>query len=485
MLDRMGDSIQPASDRERGSRCTRGIQWIAAVALAGGCGPTNSPEVAAWEVPPKNVLITLVDTWAAGHLATYGYERDTMPFFGRLAEESILFEDASSAAAYTLASVASIMTGSTTEVHQVSSVGQVLPTRLPVLAEVFQNDGFETVGVSSNAHISESFGYGRGFDAFHYVPVNLRNGGPMQVPESVLSGIEDFFETERTAPFFAYWHFLPPHAPYDPPPPFPDKYADYLPDTSVSRQMWKDSGRLRFWDYNQKEIQSLIDLYDSSLNYMDSVLERIYGELERSGALDETLWIVLSDHGEAFGEHKSLQHSSYVYQELIHVPLLMRFPGGGGSSPQGRQRISTPVSLVDLFPTLVDLYDLDAPPSPSGFSLLPLLRGEPWERPDPLFLNSTEHTSRVGLRSGSWKLVHDRSTDKFQLFDLKGDPRELQPVSGGPLLELQAELQARTALWDSGGEGNRVELGNDIEAHLREIGYVDELEQEENQTQQD
>ncbi len=453
-----------------GPACWRGCGVVFAGWLA-GCGDAT-PGVPEFADPPRNVLITLIDAWAAGHLAAYGYERETMPFFERIAGESVLFEDASSAAAYTLASVASLMTGSTTEVHGVASPGQVLPDSMPVMAEIFRNDGFETHGVSTNAHIIGSFGFDRGFDEYHYVPVALSKGGSMQVPKTVLDGMQRFLGTKRTKPFFAYWHLLPPHAPYDPPEPFAQTFAGYLEDTKLSRKMWERSGRRDFLSYKPNEIQGLSDLYDSTLRYVDTVLEDIYQGLEANGLLDETLWILLSDHGEAFGQHQTMQHSSVVYQELVHVPLTMRFPGGEG------RRIESAVSLVDLFPTLVDLYDLDAPESPSGFSLRPLLEGRSFERPAGLFLNSTRQGNQVGLRSGSWKLIHNRKSKIYKLFDLSEDPGEQMPQRGEArdvYVSLREELDLRAAHWEAVASGQRVDLAPEIEEQLRAIGYIDEL----------
>ena len=167
-----------------------------------------------------------------------------------------------------------------------------------------------------------------------------------------------------------------------------------------------------------------------------------------------------------------MQHSSVVYQELVHVPLAMRFPGG-----QGR-RIEPTVSLVDLFPTLVDLYDLDAPDSPSGFSLRPLLEGRSFERSEALFLNSTRQGNQVGLRSGNWKLVHSRKGNVYRLFDLSEDPGEQLPLRGAArdmFISLREELDSRTSHWEAVASGKRVNLAPEIEEQLRAIGYVDEL----------
>jgi arylsulfatase len=445
-----------------------------AIALLAGCGGDPTPAPPAALPAPKHVLITLVDACAARHLSVYGYERGTTPFLERLAEESIVFDDVSSASSYTLASTAALMTGSSVELHGVSKVGDVLPDDLPLLAEAFADAGFGTYGLSMNAHVVEAFGFARGFDQFVERGIDLSGDRRMVVPDALLGQLEGFMNEPPSERFFAYWHFLPPHAPYLPPAEYVESMAPGV-DEDLAKSMWQASGRLERTDFSAEQLAGIVSLYDATLRYIDDVLARIHAGLESSGLLDETLWIIISDHGEAFGQHGALQHSSSVYQEQVRVPLMMRMPG------LEARRVSEPVSLVDLYPTLRELFDLDVPKPPSGVSLAPLLTGQDSvERNASLFLNATSINPMFGLRAGDLKLVHAPRLDSWVLHDLELDPLEERDARGANLEAfeaLRAELQARLRLMEARTAGiATAELDAATIEQLRAIGYVDELE---------
>lgn len=426
-----------------------------------------------------NVLITLIDACAVGHLSTYGYERETAPFLDRLADESIVFEDVTAAAPYTLASVASIMTGEIVDVHDVTEAGDVLSEDFTLLAEAFREAGYRTFAASTNMRVHPRFGFDRGFDEFLLErPPDLKEGEVHVVPQKVLRHLKRELERESDVPFFGYYHFMPPHAPYAPADAHREVFAGHLPSMKAGSLETLDPLTTGARKARPPLRQAIVDLYDSSIHYIDSMLATIELALERNELLDSTLWVVLSDHGEAFGQHGVFQHSGTVYEEMIRVPLVIRMPGG----EHGGRRIESPIGLVDVYPTLRALFGLRTPHPETSHSFADLIAAledghrDTVTRHAPILTRTASPGAHRALRSGNWKLVHRGGEKRYELYDLTFDPRERRDLSrNNP--ERLAELEAELSFWVREARSIRRSAGRtELDATLRDdltgVGYV-------------
>jgi choline-sulfatase len=401
-----------------------------------------------------NLVVILIDTLRADHLPVYGYPADTAPFLTRLAAESVVFTAAQSTSAWTAPATASLFTSLYPFQHHVDTgfmvtqqmreVGQEirlnrLPPEVPTLPEVMKAAGYSTFGITANVNIGEVMGFARGFDRFRHFPED--------VPAGVLAEKAKQWDRRRGgAPYFLYMHFLDPHAPYR-------ENAPWFvprPDPAANRMA----------------------AYDSEIRLVDSVLEDLYRTL---GWDRDTLLIVLADHGEEFADHGGRGHGQTLFSEMLNVPLIVHAPGRFRP-----RRVSEPVGLIDVLPTLRDLTGTPADPLDEGRSLRPLLEGGP---SDPerrsLFAHLIRRDQRGRLlhsvRRGRWKYIEGTQGGPF-LFDLAHDPRETTNlVETSPALAGHLRTNLRDAVrfgrTFSSGQATTI-LDPSTAETLRALGYV-------------
>ena len=403
-----------------------------------------------------NLLFVSLDTVRADRLSVYGYERPTTPFLERFAARAVLFEDCSSVGPYTLPTHASMLSGLLPLRHNVvdSGADRVNAAAMPWLPQLLARSGWSTAAFTGGGFLSADYGFAAGFDRFGIVDPIVHRGSDYarhryardvppyleQIEERAqLSHVIDWIEEQREQPWFAFVHTYAAH--------------DYLPP-EADRALF-DSAPDDTWGRDWREVQSylapdgwpqqgldpararrLSDLYDATLRFTDRELGAFLDALDARGLLDETVVVITSDHGEEFGEHGGLRHSTTLYQEMLHVPLLLSAP----DVPGGR-RLEQPVSLTDLLPTLLSLLGL--PPLPDGAvdgrDLSPLLRGESARLPPPLLVGHvrTLNARRTSLRIGAHKLIRgDEGQVRFpasdwELFELASDPQELRELLAG------------------------------------------------------
>jgi arylsulfatase A-like enzyme len=433
----------------------------------------------------QNVLIVLLDACATDHLPFLGYDKETTPHLNGIARANWSFSDVTAQAPYTIASVASLMTGEAVDLHGVTEAGQVVSEQLPMLAERFQAAGYQTGAFSANAHIQAKFGFGRGFDTFQGFWPKLENGHT--VPPEQADAVRRFLAQAANdpRPFFAYVHLLPPHAPYDPPAFERNVFAGEYRGTALDRAGKLDNlmplshGARMPADDERAAIEAL---YDASLLHVDGVVRNFDVALDELDLTDDTLLIVLSDHGEAFGQHGLWQHARTVHEEMVRVPLVMRLPAESTLPKQGAS--DQPIALIDVVPTLMQWFDLRGALPKSSQSFAPLLTGA--ERPKrwvPILTRTAGPGEHVGLRVGDYKLIHEtRKNGPWTLYNLRNDPTEAAPIKSAAsapsaeakraFVELrQLLLDTRERLLAESKATQRVDVDAKTEFQLDTMGY--------------
>ena len=490
------DALRPLLPLKPGMRTRRQPggrrpKWLLLALFAWSCGRSEPQQTnPAAPLAGKNVLIVLLDACTVDHLAAYGYERDTTPYLTGFAARNVVFEDVTAAAPYTIASVASLMTGEAVDLHGVTEAGAEVSAALPMLAERFAAAGYATAAFSANAHVQERFGFGRGFAMFRGFWPKL--DADHHVPEQQRKAVGDWLESAARdpRPFFGYVHLLPPHAPYDPPAADRARFAGHLAGTPLDAagslaNLTPLSRAARVPD--AAEDQAIRDLYDASLEHVDGVLAELDARLAALGLTENTLVLVLSDHGEAFGQHGVWQHARTVFEEMVRVPMIWRLPTDTGLVDHGR--IAVEVALIDVVPTLIELCALPGKPPYSSVSVAALLRDEPLPSPHPPILTRTagprEH---IAIKSGRYKLIHQLPVEEsgasgiWQFFDLGADPREehsfatAEEAPTPPLEEAYRQLRRglksqRAELRARARATAAVEIDAATQAELNKIGY--------------
>jgi arylsulfatase len=427
----------------------------------------------------KNLVMILLDAAAYGHFGYAGYERDTTPVIDALAAESLVFVNAYSAAASTGHSVYAMLTSTYPFLAEKQGLKGIVdqPFRVtdstPLMAELLAPAYAHRTGITANPWFGPEFGLDRGFTNFYEVydassvPDSTKRYGGRTV---------DLFRQDLASwgegPSFAYIHFLEPHTPYRPPESFARRFHPTAAD-SVDAE-----ARALLQYRNQApsaERQEMIRaLYDGNLAYADSLVGEVLQSLEDAGHGDDTVVLVIADHGEAFWQHGVWAHGRHIYEEFVRIPFILHVPGA--PSLVGK-RVEEPVSLVDLLPTYLDLLDLEAPPELKGDSLLPLIGGdtEDFAMRKVFLRNTHSDVPEFGLRVGRYKWIYKVYESRYELYDLVEDPQEEHDlVAAGRVPAEAAPYKEEIALWIAVGT-ERVEPVEEMDPttreRLRSIGY--------------
>ncbi len=488
--------------------------WLVCLALC-GCGDSAPDGASGSEVeggaerqaPPvlaRNVLLVSLDTVRADRLESYGYRVQTSPNLDALARRSVLFERAQAQAPQTAPSHASLFTSEYPGAHQIinahssASTLFTLPTGVTTLAELLQGQGIDTAAFVSGGNLTRRMEMDRGFDVW-----DERNE---DVSGRVDALLEWMLAPERGR-FFATLHTYQTHAPYLPPRELVPRFvaADYdgplrerldrylaLP----AEEAWQGAVGPDYWDgmleYTDADVAFLSDLYDAEIAYLDDQLRRVLEVVFKSERAADTVVVVLADHGEEFKDHGKFQHDQ-VFQELLHVPLIMRLPNE--LEKQGwRGRVPEPVELVDVAPTVAELMGVSSEGTGwAGRSLVPLLRHPgrapaDWaDRPqysELVIEPGPKYYQSIAWRG--WKYVYawqkDIDHEWEWFFHLGHDPGETQNLIHSEEPEV---VEARERLKEQlfrhteetvgkaarVGEGGAAEVDDGMRQTLEQLGY--------------
>ena len=474
-----------------------------AVALAALLATSRCQQEQNFKVP--HLLLISIDSLRADHLACYGYSRVTSPHLEQLAKEGVLFEDVMAETSWTLPTHATMMTGLTSNVHQVFFDGASIPDEYPTLADTLAAAGYANYGVWSGPYLHPLFGFGQGFAEDHYVGVLGetafdREGFSFQDPEDFqarnqtnrlahrkvtspevtaqgLAFLEEHLQHTPDQPFFLFLHYFDVHYDYVPPKEYWRRFdADY-DGPSNGRNFLKDPQMNA--DLSERERQHLLARYDGEILWTDEHIGRVLEFLETSGLKDDTVIAVISDHGDEFWEHGNKGHRNTLYQEVLHVPWMIRYP----NTIEPGTRISEPAHHMDVMPTLLGLLNVAAPSTVMGQDWSHQTWGEESLSARPLVARLIETDGQLSaLRWNDRKLLvyqADGDTQQSELYDLNLDWQERQPLDDSELPQIERMLdhfqaqeadlrQALPAVTE-----RKMELPDALYEELRALGYVE------------
>jgi arylsulfatase A-like enzyme len=475
---------------------------VALLALAGALLWAELVRVERWPEPAptrRRVLLLTIDTLRADHVATHPYGPANTPSLERLLAGAEVFERAATPVPRTTPALASLLTGTYPHTTKVRSLADPLAPEVVSVAELFRARGYRTLAVVSNHVLRPRRGLGRGFEVYDYA------GDGRDAEATTRAALGRLAEVGDDDPVFLWVHYIDPHVPYAPPPElahafdpgYTGRYAERFggePGATGPSAFPSDLPKAEAIYRNPLDPsvnEHIRKLYAADVRATDDAVATLLAGLARAGGP----WTVVftADHGESLGEHGYFwEHGDYVWNETVHVPLAFAFPPD--DPLHATRRIEPWVSLVDVVPTLVELFDLPMPYDLAyaieGRSLVPALRGEPLE-PRPVFTESgrsrfpDEVHGRVrfdvagrfrAVLHGRWKLLWTPFQEpgrEFALYDLEADPGELHDLYRADAPEAQA-LRGELHAWLRATD-DRTETAldaRDVEL-LRSLGYVE------------
>jgi arylsulfatase A-like enzyme/Flp pilus assembly protein TadD len=373
-----------------------------------------------------DVFLITIDTLRADHVGCYGYKQVETPTIDSIAADGIRFTEAFTHSPITNTSHTSILTGLLPSVHGVTDFGVPLAPEHVTWAELLKKQGYQTAAFIGAVILDASTlapGLDRGFDFYDNFPAKAdtkeRWGRVERRAGTVVEHAETWLGQHPTGPRFMWIHLFDPHDPYEPPPPFSEKYGSHL--------------------------------YDGEIAYADSALSHFIATLKKSGAYQNAIIIISGDHGEGLGEHGEDTHGLFLYDSTLHIPLILKTAGGAHHGLV----VDSLVRTTDILPTVLSMTNTPAPAELNGDSLVPLINSE--TQPARSLLGETDYPLRWGwaplkaVREEKGKFIE---APRPEFYDLQADPHELKNLyiaqdanaqsSASPA---QSQLQAELAKW--------------------------------------
>jgi len=362
---------------------------------------------------PNFIFIT-VDTLRADHTPFANYSRPTMPATQDFFRNAVNFAHAETPRSLTSPAFASLMTGLYPFHHGVRKIAGSLNEHYLTIAETLHEHGYYTSAVvSSFVMIGRLSGFDQGFDSYDDSLEEVHGGFTSNAGRTVDRILATLKKLPANKPFFLFLHFIDPHGPYDPPKSFPIPFhsnQQFMLTIDQIPEYQRIPGQLNQFDY--------IDRYDGEINYLDSQLKRLYAALQ---PYEKNTWFLFTaDHGESMGEHGTyFEHGSSCYESQTHVPMLWLAP----SEKIAAAKRGDTVSLVDIFPTVLDIAGLKSDKENDGESLLPMIQGGAPKK-------NLRYIERMKPAKTEYVAVSDRykmivtNTGEKELYDLSSDPAE-------------------------------------------------------------
>ncbi len=394
-------------------RILAGIILLEAAAWCQASAPKSSSR----DSFPDVYLIT-IDTLRADHVGCYGYKQVETPALDALAADGIRFTQAFTHSPITNTSHITILTGLLPSVHGVTDFGVPLSPQHVTAAELLKKHGYQNAAFIGAVILDSNTlapGLDRGFDFYDNFPAKTdtkeRWGRVERRAMEVVEHAESWFDKHRAGPHFVWVHLFDPHDPYEPPPPFSEKYKDHL--------------------------------YDGEIAYADSAVAHWIAFLKKAGVYDNAIIVVTGDHGEGLGEHGEETHGLFLYDATLHIPLILKTSGAAYHGTV----IDAQVRTTDILPTILSATGISAPAELNGESLLPLIDAQ--ARSNRALFGETDYPLRWGwaplraLRADNAKLIE---APRPELYDLQADPKELKNLYAPDSSKMQS-MQAEMAKW--------------------------------------
>lgn len=447
--------------------------------------PAPSPHPSAASGNRHNVLLVTIDTLRADHLGIYGYRRPTSPRIDALARAGTVFESAYTAWPKTRGSMAIMLTGRTPSRNGYSKTHPVLLDFNPTLASVLKDAGYATAAIVDNPNVAVQNGYAKGFETYRETWEETTLASETDRMRAITDGGIAFLRSAPAdRPFFLWLHYVNPHAPYTPPPPFDKTFLDAGARAGPPLRTVPDfhGGIPKRWAVRgQDRLGYYVAQYDGEVAAVDQEVGRLVDTLQASAAGKKTVLLLTSDHGESLGEHDYyFDHGEDLFEPSLEIPLVAVVPGGKAGI---RSRVFA--STLDVVPTILDAVKVSYPPDLGGLSLLGETLGKTSPGRERLFAQNDRNL--VAAWDHRFKIVGTPEANgmRFALYDRASDPAETRDVSRARPDELQAQrrvLQLFLRQGEKEWEQTRRSIGNaptgerlspEACAKLAALGYVD------------
>ena len=460
-----------------------GFTALAIIILAVGMFLRSRPRTT------PSIIFILIDTLRADYLGTYGFPRNVSPAIDRFAAQSVVFENAFAQAPWTKPSVASIFTSFHPEQHGVlthrgrygdpsapTDETDVLPEEALTLAECLHAAGYATAAVVANPWILRELGFAQGFETFLELG---RRGTPARA--ILRAGRTWLARRHDSRPFFLYLHLMDVHGPYNAP---DEDFEAVRPSSGAEEHELSPSELAAFQPYlllapwvqgpGGHTLETWRARYAAGVHHVDREIGVFLDEIEHTQPLDRTMIVVTSDHGEELAEHGRWGHGYRLYDEQLHVPLILRLPRSDSSG----RRIGSIVNLIDLMPTILASAGAPIPPHLAGRDLSPLFTGRQERAGEVTFASGVAwHPELRSVRTEQHKLIIDGRSGSRSLFDLVHDPGETSDVAreNAPVVaDLERALAAHESLIASGPhlDASTAGVSQKLRERLEALGYA-------------
>lgn len=430
--------------------------------------PTVSPPTRTPQRKLPLVIVYLVDSLRADHLGCYGYPKPVSPHIDAFARDALLFTQARSHTSWTRPAVASLFTGLEPSAHGVLGEHDALSSDAVTLARILKAAGYRTGAVITNGNIGRPFGFANGFDFFRE-----RYQKADQVNRAAVHWLD---EGARERPVFLYLHTIEPHEPYDPPAAYRRRFAADARTPGAGSERQLDELLASGKPLAARVRHDLVELYDAEIAASDAAFGELMEMLRARGRYDDALIVFCADHGEELGDHGAWRHGHALYQELVHIPLIVKRTG---AVPNSGRRVAGLFQPADIFLMILGELGLETEGGWEGRSLLNAAGGRsPVQDHGAVFFSLELGVRRtIAVQDGEWKLIRESGTEaRTELFNLHEDPAETRdlfdsrPVRAKYLLGL---LRARGQAVARPSSAREVIPDAALRERLRGLGYTE------------
>jgi arylsulfatase A-like enzyme len=482
------------------------LRWVTALGAATAMGvglllapvtPASSdtgivgkgrPQQAVAHAPVRNVILISIDSLRADRLGCYGNQHNTSPAIDRLAQQGVRFAKAMSTTSWTLPAHMSMLTGRDVLSHGVIADTDQLPDSVPTLAETLRQAGVATGGVASTPLLGRRYGFSRGFGYYdESIPLSPKFDILRDEPAPATTDLAiKWLRESAGGRFFLFVHYWDVHYDYVPPAPYDTLFDPDYKGSITGVNFFENKAVRR--GMPKRDLEHVLALYDGEIRWVDEHVAKLLSVVEELGIGDQTAIIVTADHGDEFFEHGFKGHGRTLYREVVQVPLIMRVPGMKGGAV-----VETPVSLVDIAPTVLTIMGVGEPAGIDGLDMLPVMASnEPQDRREvQAWLCGLARIGAARQHARHWgncQAMQDSSVGTlihlFQPLRLEfyaaSDAKQRQNLAASSkwprdeqMALLSGHLNARWGELRRAGKQGQLAMDKATRERLRALGYVD------------